>query len=113
MLDKINQLVDALDERTGLPSGIKHFLYEEIPASSGWHQVFGSVALFLFASGVYRGTTVFQLCAHAGRSLQQPEIHYHRTYGRAADSGASSLGRKPHDCDCLLAHDAGIPLWSV
>jgi ubiquinol-cytochrome c reductase cytochrome b subunit len=55
MLEKINQLLDALDERTGLPSGIKHFLYEDIPHSSGWHQVFGSVALFLIMIQFFTG----------------------------------------------------------
>jgi ubiquinol-cytochrome c reductase cytochrome b subunit len=39
---------DWLDHRTGLPTAIRTFLYEDIPASSGWHQVFGSVAVFLF-----------------------------------------------------------------
>src|SRR6266404_9466077 len=42
------RLLDWLDDRTGVESAVKHFLYEEIPASSGWHQVFGSVALFAF-----------------------------------------------------------------
>jgi ubiquinol-cytochrome c reductase cytochrome b subunit len=37
-----------LEERTGLPSAVRKFLDEEIPASAGWHQVFGSVALFAF-----------------------------------------------------------------
>ncbi len=37
-----------LEERTGLPSAIQGFLDEEIPASAGWHQVFGSVAMFAF-----------------------------------------------------------------
>ena len=42
------RLLDWLEERTGVEGAVKHFLYEEIPASSGWHQVFGSVALFAF-----------------------------------------------------------------
>ncbi|MEO8098043.1 MAG: cytochrome b N-terminal domain-containing protein [Acidobacteriota bacterium] len=37
---------DWLEDRTGLPSAVQHFLDEKIPASAGWHQVFGSVALF-------------------------------------------------------------------
>jgi len=37
-----------LEDRTGLPSAVKKFLDEEIPASAGWHQVFGSVAIFAF-----------------------------------------------------------------
>ena len=44
-----------LDERTGLPSAIEHFLIEDIPASAGWPQVFGSVALFSFLVQVFTG----------------------------------------------------------
>ena len=55
MNEKITQFVDAVEERTGLISGVKHFLYEEIPASSGWHQVFGSVALFLIMIQFFTG----------------------------------------------------------
>jgi ubiquinol-cytochrome c reductase cytochrome b subunit len=47
--------VKWLENRTGLPSLVRHFLYEEIPASSGWHQVFGSVAVFLFLVQVFTG----------------------------------------------------------
>lgn len=42
------RVLDWFEERTGLPSAIRGFLDEEIPASAGWHQVFGSVALFAF-----------------------------------------------------------------
>ena len=34
---------------------MQHFLGEEIPASSGWHQVFGSVALFCFLTQAFTG----------------------------------------------------------
>jgi ubiquinol-cytochrome c reductase cytochrome b subunit len=34
---------------------VRQFLYEEIPASSGWHQVFGSVAMFLFMVQAFTG----------------------------------------------------------
>lgn len=37
-----------IETRTGLISAVASFFREEIPASSGWHQVFGSVALFSF-----------------------------------------------------------------
>ncbi len=55
MLEKFNQLLDAVDQRTGLVSGVKHFFWEEIPHSSGWHQVFGSVALFLILIQFFTG----------------------------------------------------------
>jgi ubiquinol-cytochrome c reductase cytochrome b subunit len=52
----LQYLLNWLDDRTGVVTGIKSFLDEEIPASSGWHQVLGSVALFIlltqFATGV-------------------------------------------------------------
>ena len=35
-------IVQWLEERTGLPSAMEHFLMEDIPASAGWPQVFGS-----------------------------------------------------------------------
>ena len=43
------------DHRTGLETAIRKFLYEDIPASSGWHQVFGSVAAFLFMVQAFTG----------------------------------------------------------
>ena len=49
------KVIDWLEHRTGVETAIKSFLYEDIPASSGWHQVFGSVALFLFMTQVFTG----------------------------------------------------------
>ncbi|MEO8026485.1 MAG: cytochrome bc complex cytochrome b subunit, partial [Bryobacteraceae bacterium] len=51
----LSSVVDWLEERTGIVSGIEHFLYEDIPASSGWHQVLGSVAMFGFLLQVATG----------------------------------------------------------
>src|SRR5271155_1997370 len=48
-------VIDWLEERTGIESHIKHFLYEDVPASAGWHQVLGSVALFAFLTQVFTG----------------------------------------------------------
>jgi ubiquinol-cytochrome c reductase cytochrome b subunit len=44
-----------LDERTGIEGAASRILSEEIPASSGWAQVFGSVALFLFMLQAFTG----------------------------------------------------------
>ena len=49
------RLVDWIEHRTGLESVVKNFLFEGIPASSGWHQVFGSVAVFLFLVQAFTG----------------------------------------------------------
>jgi ubiquinol-cytochrome c reductase cytochrome b subunit len=48
-------VLNWLEERTGIESGIKHFLYEDIPDSAGWHQVLGSVAMFAFLVQVATG----------------------------------------------------------
>ena len=44
----ISQFAAWVDDRTGLQAAVSGFLLEDIPASAGWPQVFGSVALFLF-----------------------------------------------------------------
>ena len=49
------RLTAWIDHRTGVQSAVRSFLYEEIPASSGWHQVFGSVAVFLFLTQAFTG----------------------------------------------------------
>jgi len=50
-----NFLKEWVDHRTGIQTAARNFLYEEIPASSGWHQVFGSVAVFLFLTQAFTG----------------------------------------------------------
>lgn len=55
MRKTLGEFFDAVDRRTGLHTGLQRFLYEEIPASSGWHQVFGSVALFLILIQFFTG----------------------------------------------------------
>ena len=55
MRKTITDLIEEVDRRTGLHTGLRKFLYEEIPASSGWHQVFGSVALFLIMIQFFTG----------------------------------------------------------
>jgi len=48
-------LTEWLDHRTGVQTAVRQLLYEEIPASSGWRQVFGSVAVFLFLTQAFTG----------------------------------------------------------
>jgi ubiquinol-cytochrome c reductase cytochrome b subunit len=55
MKRRLAEIGDWLEQRTGLIGGVQHFLYEEIPHSSGWHQVFGSMALFLFMVQAFTG----------------------------------------------------------
>ncbi|HKE29498.1 MAG TPA: cytochrome b N-terminal domain-containing protein, partial [Bryobacteraceae bacterium] len=55
MRQRWNRINEWLDHRTGIHTAVRQFLYEEIPASSGWHQVFGSVAVFLFLTQAFTG----------------------------------------------------------
>jgi len=48
-------LVDWLEHRTGIQTAVRSFLYEDIPASSGWHQVIGSMAVFFFMLQAFTG----------------------------------------------------------
>ncbi len=55
MRRRIRFFNDWVDHRTGIQTAARKFLYEEIPASSGWRQVFGSVAVFLFMVQAFTG----------------------------------------------------------
>jgi ubiquinol-cytochrome c reductase cytochrome b subunit len=55
MKRQLESVVDWVDQRTGIPSAARRALYEEIPASSGWRQIFGSVAVFLFMVQAFTG----------------------------------------------------------
>jgi ubiquinol-cytochrome c reductase cytochrome b subunit len=55
MKKRLSKLNEWVDHRTGLPTALRNFLYEEIPASSGWHQVLGSVAAFMFLVQAFTG----------------------------------------------------------
>jgi len=46
---------DWIEHRTGFETFVRSFLFEEIPASAGWAQVFGSVAVFLFLTQAFSG----------------------------------------------------------
>ncbi len=48
-------VIDWLEHRTGIESAVKSFLYEDIPASAGWHQIIGSMAVFFFIIQVFTG----------------------------------------------------------
>lgn len=52
----LKTVLEWIDDRTGLLSAIRSFMDEEIPASAGWHQVLGSVALFLFLTQAFTGS---------------------------------------------------------
>ena len=51
----LKNVLNWIEQRTGVISALDYFLEEEIPASAGWHQVFGSVCLFAFLLQVTTG----------------------------------------------------------
>lgn len=51
----VRKAAEWVDRRTGFDTGVRKFLFEEIPGSAGWAQVFGSVALFLFLTQALTG----------------------------------------------------------
>jgi ubiquinol-cytochrome c reductase cytochrome b subunit len=51
----MRKIIEWVENRTGLETAIKNFLYEDIPASSGWHQIIGSTAVFFFVIQVFTG----------------------------------------------------------
>jgi ubiquinol-cytochrome c reductase cytochrome b subunit len=55
MKRRTDSLIEWLEDRTGLPGAVARFLDEKIPASGGWHQVFGSVAMFLCLTQAFTG----------------------------------------------------------
>ena len=65
----MRKIIDWLEHRTGLETAIRSFLYEDIPASSGWHQIIGSTAVFFFVIQVFTGG----LLGYSGNI--RPEFH--------------------------------------
>ncbi len=51
----MKKILEWVEDRTGLLSAVEEFMDEDIPASSGWHQIFGSVAVFLFLIQAFTG----------------------------------------------------------
>ena len=103
-----------LDHRTGIQTAVRQFLYEEIPASSGWHQVFGSVAVFLFLVQAFTGALLaFNYAPTPGDAYNSLRYILTELTGRPADPRAASLGRQHDDRRGGAAHGAGVPVRRV
>jgi ubiquinol-cytochrome c reductase cytochrome b subunit len=65
----MHKIIEWLENRTGIETAIRSFLYEDIPASSGWHQIIGSTAVFFFVIQVFTGGLLaFNFAATPGDS---------------------------------------------
>src|ERR1017187_10185114 len=86
-----------LDHRTGVQTAVRQFLLEEIPASSGWHQVFGSAAGFLFLVQAFTGALLaFNYAPTPGDAYNSlryilPELTGGGLLGRLHHWGASMM----------------------
>ena len=102
-----------IDHRTGLASFVEEFFLEEIPASAGWHQVFGSMALF--ALSVQFLTGILLAFNHAP---QPGEAWYSVRYIMTEVSGGA-LVRGLHHWGAsmmvilVVVHMAQVALWGA
>ena len=107
----MNPILEWLEERTGLPGAVAHFFNEEIPGSAGWHQVFGSVAVFSFLVQVFTGILLsFNYAPTPGRSMEQRSLHHDRADRRPHDPRPAPLGREHHDHRGRGPYGPGLPL---
>ena len=51
----VQNAIGWIDSRTGLQTAFRAFFLEDVPACTGWAQVFGSIALFLFLNQALTG----------------------------------------------------------
>jgi len=61
MKRRLQAIANWLEHRTGINTIMRRALYEEIPGSSGWRQVFGSVAAFLFMVQFFTGVLLWDV----------------------------------------------------
>ena len=93
---------------------VKHFLYEDIPDSAGWHQVLGSVAMFAFLTQVVTGILLaFNYAPTPGDAYDSLRYIVTELTGGQLIRGPASLGRQPDDHRRGAAHDAGVPVGRV
>ena len=113
MRDLFRRILDWLDHRTGFETCVKNFLYEDIPASSGWHQVFGSVALFLFFIQAFTGVLL------AFNYAPQPGDAYHSLQHIITEITGGRLIRGLHHWGASLLvvvvgmHMIQVALWGA
>jgi len=102
-----------LEDRTGLPSAVSKFLNEDIPASAGWHQVFGSVAMFAF---LIQAATGFLLSLNYGAT--PAEAHASIRYIMTELTGGAMIRGLHHwGSSCMIVvvvlHMIQVFLWGA
>lgn len=109
----LRSVIDWLEDRTGIESAIHHFLYEDVPASAGWHQVLGSVAMFAFLTQVFTGILL------AANYAPTPGEAYNSLRYIVTELTAGQLIRGLHHwgASCMIVvvvlHMAQVFLWGA
>lgn len=109
----MRRIVDWLEHRTGIESLLKHFLYEDIPASSGWKQIFGSVALFSFLLQIATGILLaFNYAPTPGESYNSVRYIVNELTGGELIRAMHHWGASLMICVVVL-HMAQVYLWGA
>ena len=110
----LKNVLNWIEQRTGVISAHEYFLEEDIPASAGWHQVFGSVVpVRVPVAGGDRMLMAVNYAPDSGGGLGELALR-----GDAGDGGshhprAASLGRQRDDRGGGSAHDADVSMGGV
>ena len=67
-----------IDQRTGIPSGLRWFLYESVPGGARWRHAWGTMLLFAFIMQVVTGFFLF--ASYSGSSQSAWESIYYLQY---------------------------------
>ena len=109
----IQNIQDWIEDRTGIKLIVKNFLYENIPASSGWHQVLGSVALFLFLIQAFTGILLaFNYAPQPGDSYYSLQYIVNEVSGGRLIRGLHHWGASLMVVVVVL-HMVQVALWAA
>jgi ubiquinol-cytochrome c reductase cytochrome b subunit len=113
MRDLRDRILSWLDHRTGVETAIRNFLYEEIPASSGWRHVFGSVAVFLFLTQAFTGALLaFNYAPTPGEAYNSMRYILTELTGGRLIRGLHHWGASMMIC-VVVMHMVQVFLWGA
>jgi ubiquinol-cytochrome c reductase cytochrome b subunit len=109
----MRRLSNWLEHRTGIETAVRNFLYDEIPASAGWRNVFGSVALFAFLVQAFTGILLaFNYAATPGDAYNSLRYILTEVTGGRLIRGLHHWGASVMVVVVLL-HMAQVFLWGA
>lgn len=107
----IKPVLDWIEDRTGIGNLIHHALYEDIPQSSGWKHVLGSIALFSFMIQVVTGILLaFNYAPTPGESYNSLKFMLTEVTGGTVIRGLHHWGASIMII-VVVCHMAQVFLW--